>query len=53
VRDGINQILLLETAEKGVRHTFCHGSGGVSQLQNSPKIGGYRGFISAISTEGR
>jgi len=38
-----------ETAEKEVQDTFCRGSGGVPQLQKSPKTGGYRGLIESIS----
>jgi hypothetical protein len=38
-----------ETAEKDVQDTSCWGSGGVPQLQKSPKTGGYRGLIKTIS----
>ena len=40
---------LKETAEKEVQDTSCRESGGVPQLQQSPKTGGYRGLIKAIS----
>ena len=43
---GIN---FSETAEKEVQDTSCRGSGGVPQLQKSPKIGGFRGLIKSIS----
>ena len=38
-----------ETAKKEVQDTSCRGSGGVPQLQISPKIGRYRGLIETIS----
>ena len=38
-----------ETNEKAVQDTSCRGSGGVPQLQKSPKIGGYLGLIETIS----
>jgi len=38
-----------ETAEKEVQDISCRGSGGVPQLQESPKIGGFRGLIETIS----
>jgi hypothetical protein len=41
---------LKETAEKEVQDISCRESGGVLQLQQSPKTGGYRGLIKAIST---
>ena len=37
-----------ETAKKEVQDTSCRGSGGVPQLQKSPKIGGCRGLIETI-----
>jgi hypothetical protein len=48
-RTILRRSALLETAEKEVQDTSCRGSGGVPQLQKSPKIGGYRGLIKAIS----
>ena len=39
----------METVEIEVQDTSCRGSGGVPQLQKSPKIGGYRGLIDTIS----
>jgi hypothetical protein len=42
-------IIETETAEKEVQDTSCRGSGGVPQLLNSPKPGGYRGLIKDIS----
>jgi hypothetical protein len=41
--------LQYETAEKEAQDTSCWGSGGVPQLQESPKTGGYRGLIETIS----
>jgi hypothetical protein len=41
--------IIEETAEKEVQDTSCRGSGGVPQLEISPKIGGYRGLIESIS----
>jgi len=38
-----------DTTEKEVQDTSCRGSGGVPQLQKSPKTGGYRGLIKTIS----
>jgi hypothetical protein len=40
---------IIETAEKEVQDTSCWGSGSVPQLLKSPRIGGYRGLIKAIS----
>jgi hypothetical protein len=37
------------TAEKEAQDTSCRGSGGVPQINISPKTGGYRGFIEIIS----
>jgi hypothetical protein len=42
-------IIETETVEKEVQDTSCRWSGGVPQLPNSPKLGGYRGLIKAIS----
>jgi len=42
-------IIETETVEKEVQDTSCRWSGGVPQLLNSPKHGGYRGLIKAIS----
>jgi len=39
----------IETAEKEVQDISCRGSGGVPQLQKSPKIGGFRGLIKTIA----
>jgi len=38
-----------QIAEKGVQGTPCWGSGGIPQLQNSPKNGGYRGLMKTFS----
>jgi hypothetical protein len=38
-----------EAAEKELHDTSCRGTGGVSQLLKSPKIGGYRRLIKSIS----
>jgi len=38
-----------ENAEKEAQETSWRGSGGVPQLQKSPKIGGFRGLIETIS----
>ena len=40
----------METVEKEVQDTSCRGSGGVPQINNFPKTGGYRGLIKTIST---
>jgi hypothetical protein len=40
----------VETVETEVQDTSCRGSVGVPQIKNSPKTGGYRGLIKAIST---
>jgi hypothetical protein len=40
---------IIETANKEVQDTSCRRSGGIPQLLKSPKIGGYRGLIKAIS----
>ena len=37
------------TAEKEAQDTACRESGGVPQLQISPKAGAYRGLIETIS----
>ena len=42
-------VIFSENAEKEVQDTYYLGSGGVPQLIKSPKIGGYRGLIKAIS----
>ena len=41
--------ICIEAAVKEVQDTSCWESGGVPQLQKSPKIGGYRGLIESIS----
>ena len=41
--------MLSENAEKEVQDTSCRWSGGVPQLKKSPKTGGFRGLIKAIS----
>ena len=39
----------LETAKKELQDISCRESGGVPQLLQSPKIGGYGGLIETIS----
>jgi hypothetical protein len=49
IRILIRSYILTGTAAKEMQDTSCRGSGGVPQLQRSPKIGGYRGLIESIS----